>query len=54
MNGRQYDWIPRVLSIPKFEPYLRAAGGDVDAAIELYWSTCAALPQNAQRHLGTP
>jgi len=32
-----YEWIGDVLSTPRFEPYLKAAGGDVQLAVRLYW-----------------
>jgi hypothetical protein len=30
-------WICSALSLPRFVPYVRAAGGDIDVAVRLYW-----------------
>lgn len=37
MTAEQPEWIQDVLSTPRFEPYLAAAGSDVGKAISLYW-----------------
>ena len=36
MNEELPRWVPVVLSEPRFSPYLRAADGDVEAALALY------------------
>jgi hypothetical protein len=30
-------WIRSALSLPRFIPYIRTAGGDIDTAVRLYW-----------------
>jgi hypothetical protein len=43
MNAGDQQWINRALSVPRFEPYLAASGGDVDAALRTYlWNAQAA------------
>jgi hypothetical protein len=37
MNTEPASWVSAVLSRPRFAPYLAAAGGNVEAAIELEW-----------------
>jgi hypothetical protein len=37
MDTAPPTWIHLMLSVPRFERYLRDAGGDVDRAILLYW-----------------
>jgi len=37
MQSEPPAWVRHALSLPRFAPYLHAAGGDVDGAVRLYW-----------------